>query len=304
MKQPMNPSMKPPFIVFPIPAARMLRGLVRITLLGAAMLVVPPARAQAPGALGVSPTHIILEGRTRTAEVTLINRGDQPATYRVFFKDLRMTPQGQYEDIETPASGEQSAAAMLRYSPRQVRLAAGEVQTVRLLLRRPATLAEGEYRSHLHFQQLPPENVGNDIDAPPADGKIAVKMIPLFGVSIPVIVREGKLEARAALIDLALDAPSKPDAAAALGLRITRAGLASVRGNIDVSFVPRGGGKPQPVGAIKGISVLAPTSERQVRFHLSPPESGRLADGTLQVRYSDGADENPQLYAQAELSLP
>ena len=45
-----------------------------------------------------------------------------------------------------------SAADLVRYSPRQVELAPGEVQTVRIQIRKPEGLKDGEYHSHLVFQ--------------------------------------------------------------------------------------------------------------------------------------------------------
>jgi P pilus assembly chaperone PapD len=259
-----------------------------------------PAPALAAGALGVSPTNVLFEGRTRSAEVLLINRSDAPATYRVFFKNLRMREHGQYEDIETPAAGERFADPLIRYAPRQVRLKARGSQTVRLLLRKPPDLAPGEYRSHLHFLQLPPESAGRDIESTLGPGQISVKLIAQFGVSIPVIVRQGTLAARASLADLKIE----PGAERVLALHIRREGEASVRGDLEVSFAPRGGGEPVPVAAIKGVSVLHPTPSRIARLHLHPPEGQSLGAGTLTVHYRQSEAEGGRDLAEARLTLP
>ena len=52
------------------------------------------------------------------------------------------------------APGEHFADGMLSWSPRQITLQPGTAQVVRLMVRKPEGLAEGEYRSHLDFMDL------------------------------------------------------------------------------------------------------------------------------------------------------
>ncbi len=48
------------------------------------------ALAQAAGGVMITPTRIVFEGRTRSAEVTVRNSGTASATYRISFKNMRM----------------------------------------------------------------------------------------------------------------------------------------------------------------------------------------------------------------------
>src|SRR5688572_28815630 len=53
------------------------------------------SRPSSVGDLMVSPTRVVLEGRKRNAELTLINTGSQRATYRISFIQMRMTDTGE-----------------------------------------------------------------------------------------------------------------------------------------------------------------------------------------------------------------
>jgi hypothetical protein len=126
---------------------------------GVGVLAAGAASAQGgPGDLLVAPTRVVLEGRQRTAEVTLVNTGSATATYRISFVNLRMNEQGGTTEIEASSArpGEQFAEPLVRYSPRQVTLEPQVAQTVRMQLRLPSDLPPGEYRSHLLFRAIPP----------------------------------------------------------------------------------------------------------------------------------------------------
>lgn len=255
--------------------------------------------AQSPGALSISPTHVVIDERARSAEVLLVNRGDEDAIYRVFLKDLRMKPDGHYEPIEQSREGEHSAMDMLRFSPRQVHLPPRGMQRIRVLVRRPADLADGEYRSHLHVQQVPSANPATDVEAPTDSGQIAIRMVPLFGASIPIIVREGPVSATASLSDVALEHVSTPVETSAVALRLHRAGSSSIRGDLEVRTARPDGAEGELLGIAKGISVLAPTSERQVRVRLNAPIPRTSEGDAIQVRYVAREDKNATVLAEA-----
>src|SRR6476659_72734 len=128
---------------------------------------------------------------------------------------------------------------MLRFSPRQVTLEPGTAQTVRVMLRKPAELAEGEYRSHLQFEKLPDAEGSASIEdqGKAADG-IGVVLTTLVGASVPVIVRHGTTSATVRLSRVALqkDAAQHP----LLTMQFEREGNSSVYGDLTVTFTPAG----------------------------------------------------------------
>jgi P pilus assembly chaperone PapD len=116
-----------------------LRQAVRILLAWLLLAVILPAHAD----LMLYPTRIVFEKNQRAAQIELINNGSKAATYRISLVNRRMTEDGRFEAAEAAAPGERFADDMLRFSPRQVRLEPGTTQTVRVMLRKPAELADG-----------------------------------------------------------------------------------------------------------------------------------------------------------------
>jgi P pilus assembly chaperone PapD len=282
----------------PVSAAR-LRHAVRILLAWLLLALALPAHAE----LMLHPTRLVFEKNQRTAQIELINNGSKPATYRISLVNRRMTDAGQFEAADTAGPGERFADGMLRFSPRQVTLEPGTAQTVRVMLRKPAELAEGEYRSHLQFEKLPDvegsasiENQGRG-----ADGQgIGVVLNALVGASVPVIVRHGTTSATVSLSRLAL----QKDGAARqlLTLQFEREGSSSVYGDLSVIFTPRGG-KPQTLAQVGGIAVYTPNRVRQAALPLDVPAGMALAHGTLEVSYRERPEAGGKLLAQANLEL-
>jgi hypothetical protein len=282
----------------PVSAAG-LRHPVRILLAWLLLALVLPAHAE----LMLHPTRLVFEKNQRTAQIELINNGSKPATYRISLVNRRMTEAGQFEAAETAGPGERFADGMLRFSPRQVTLEPGTAQTVRVMLRKPAELAEGEYRSHLQFEKLPDVEGSASIEnqSRGADGQgIGVVLNALVGASVPVIVRHGTTSATVSLSRLAL----QKDGAARqlLTLQFEREGSSSVYGDLSVIFTPRGG-KPQTLAQVGGIAVYTPNRVRQAALPLDVPAGMALAHGTLEVSYRERPEAGGKLLAQANLEL-
>jgi P pilus assembly chaperone PapD len=220
--------------------------------------------AFAMGDLMVAPTRVILEGRSRSAEISLIHRGQEPATYRIGFVELEMDERGGMRERE---AGADSAAALIRFSPRQVTLEPGQVQTVRLQLRKPADLAAGEYRSHLTFRHVPDE-----LPAVDSGAGLAVALVPVYGVSIPVIVRHavtgpGTLEiASAVLVEIAAAGSDVPRPA--LRVAIRRSAETSAYFDLEVEAVGTKASEAS-LGRVRGLAIYSSSPVRVVDVPLT-----------------------------------
>ena len=128
--------------------AKDMRPYSLVAVVAVVLAVLAPAASLAAADVTVSPTRIIFEGNTRKAQVSLINNSATPKTYRISWSCKRLTESGQYEEVEQARPGERYSDKMIRFSPRQIVLPPGKPQAVRLLLRKPADLAVGEYRSY------------------------------------------------------------------------------------------------------------------------------------------------------------
>jgi P pilus assembly chaperone PapD len=271
------------------------RSLVLSALACAAAFVglVLPARAD----LLLVPQRIVFEDQDRAATLTLVNNGADAETYRISWKQLRQLPDGQYSEIQAPGPGEHFADDMIRYSPRQVTLAPGETQTVRLMLRKPPDLPVGEYRSHLAFTAEP-----RQIQAPAsatAGGNskgVGVQLAFVYGVSIPVIVRQGQLSSSATLAMSVKPSSSGYDLVAT----ISRSGTESLYGDLVVNYMPPGGGKPVQLQEVDGVSVLLPNNQRSTTIGVPLTSEQHRAGGQLQLLYRAPSEAGGGVLADAQ----
>lgn len=253
------------------------------------------------GDLLVAPTRLVFEGNRRSAEVTLVNVGPAAATYRISLIHLVMNEAGELEEVEEPPPGTRIADPLLRFSPRQVRLEPNIAQTVRIQLRKPAELEPGEYRSHMLFRAVPPPDalVPEPQEQENATG-LSIRLIPIYGVSIPVIIRHQTSDGAASLSDLELLPPADRFPGGTLSLRIARTGEESVYGNLKV--VHRSPAGENEIGFVGGVAVYTPIAFRSIRIPLRPVEGTDLRRGVLVVTYTGEPPEEVRL-AEAELPL-
>lgn len=247
----------------------------------------------APGVVGehlvVTPTRVVLEGRKRAAELVLINGGAEPATYRLSFLHLDMDEDGRIRPWDSQAGGN-SAEPLLRFSPRVVTLAPGATQTVRLQVRKPEALADGEYRSHLLFRAVPAEPQAAPAGGGP--GQLNLTLRAIHGISIPVIIRHGQVQAHCALGDLALDRGQ-------LACTLLREGNRSVYGDLAATWRPRGG-RAAPAGSMRGVAAYAELARLRLKLKLAPPPGP--GPGTLHVAFLEHG--TAKVLAEAALDVP
>ena len=288
-----------------VPAGRSWRPLALALAVALPVLSTPgPAPAQGIGDLAVAPTRIILEGRARTAQVSLLNKGSIPATYRISIINMQMTESGEYRRVEETGVDGGYADSLVRYAPRQVELAPGTSQTVRIILRKPGGLKDGEYRSHILFQAVPDPTAGQSVEVTTREEGLSIRLIVVPAITIPLIVRHGTLEATASLSNLQL-AGATPDAPPSLAFRINRGGDRSVFGDISIAYRPPGGKEEYIIGEINQLAVYTPNAHRSVTMPLRVPEHVTLAGGRIAVQYRARDDDGKgEILATTQLKLP
>lgn len=247
------------------------------------LLLVCSTSFAAVGDLTVTPTRIIFEGRDRSAQVGLINRGQETATYRIEFIQYRMDENGQLVDITEPNEREKFADHLIRFSPRQVTLQPNEAQTVRLLLRKPPDLPAGEYRSHLLFYAVPEGNVGNSIEVPDSadPNAFSIAITSIFRISIPVIVRHGELSADFVIDKAELNLDEQPK----LALQVSRQGNRSVYGDLDIYYLPGSGDQATLLNQLKDFVLYTSSDTRRLEVDLHIPDGVELNGGELLIDY-------------------
>ena len=283
---------------------KQLAYFARLSRAAALLLLFLWGHQSAVAGLMLYPTRIVLESKARSAQVELINNGDKPETYRIGIFNRRMTETGDIVAADKAQAGELFADDLLRYSPRQVTLQPGKSQTVRIMVRKPAGLATGEYRSHLQFDRVADVAGAANLEnlAKPEKGEIAIVLEALVGASIPVIVRHGETRVTTTLTDLTL-APAPGKDKALLSFTINRAGTRSVYGALVATFTPAGG-KPLEVAKVTGVAVYVPNARRLSRLPLQLPAGMALQKGTLTLRYHDRPEAGGKVMAEAKLVIP
>lgn len=255
--------------------------------------------------LAIEPTRIVFEGRTRSEAVTIFNQNNYAATYRISFKNMRMLENGTYIDIkkekEKEAQNQEQhfADSLIRFSPRQVTIPAGKMQSVRLLVRKPRNLADGEYRSYLVIEEIPDANVGTNVEKINIKKeKVNISLIAHYVISIPIIVRQGTLNAKSKLEKLTYQPKTS-----SLSVKIKRYGNQSLYGNLSVDYQPKDGQKIQ-IGTLNHVAVYTPNASRTLSIVLNIPASTHIGSGALNVIYRTTPESGSKLLAEATVSLP
>ncbi len=253
-----------------------------------------PALAQAD--LLVAPTRIIINGGG-SAQVVLSNIGPVPATYRISLELRRMSAEGDLDDVTeaeaTPA--ERDALAMVRYAPRRITLPPSQPQSVRISARPGAELPDGEYRVHMKFEGVPTPLTPEEAAKQQTGTGLSIRLTPIYGITIPVIVRKGQLDAAVTIANPRVATSAE---GSFLELEMTRSGARSVYGEIIVRA--KAGG--DPLFQVRGIAVYAELATRNLHWPLSPEQAAKLT-GPVRIEYRETPENGGKLLAAAEATL-
>lgn len=245
------------------------------------------------GDLLVAPTRLVLDGR-KPSEIVLNNIGDEPATYRISVEFRRMTGDGNLTEVSDPNAQEKAAADMIVYAPRRVTLAPRQPQSIRIAARPPKGLPDGEYRVHLLFRAVPPPNPVAAPSAEPPKG-VRLRLIPIYGVTIPVIVRLGNLQASAGISNIRLE---RKGGKAAVALDLSRSGSRSTFGEVRVLKA----GVKDPIAVNRTVAVYTEIDKRHVAVAVDENFKGELA-GPVTVQYVETYDDGRQKLAETQAVL-
>ncbi|NVO21349.1 MAG: molecular chaperone [Bacteroidetes bacterium] len=236
----------------------------------------------------------------KTAELNLANTGKDTARYNVSIVQYRMKEDGSFEEITEPDPGQNFADKFIRFFPRSVTLAPNESQVVKMQLTKSNLLEPGEYRSHVYFRAVPVERALGEEDTRKDSTGISVKLVPIFGITIPVIIRVGESTTQVSLSDISI--VSVDDTTTRLKITFNRTGNMSVYGDIKVTHISPEG-KSTVVGMVKGIAVYTPNSVRRFQMDLKMAEGIDFHKGKLEVIYTTQSDSKPEKLAEYSMPL-
>ena len=204
-----------------------------LLLLVVTSLVPDPARADA--VLFIHPTFIMFDRTQRSAEIMLMNRGDETGTFETSWTDMAMTAAGGLMKYE--GSAPWSVQSYVRHSPRRVTLAPAESQVIKIALRRGRDVPEGEYYSHFRVLTLnseDPSAVAADAAEEAAAAGVMIKA--RTAIAIPVIWRNSQAAPSASIESVRIDYHTSE-----LTIAVRRHGQLSVRGYLHLFETPPDG---------------------------------------------------------------
>lgn len=252
------------------------------------------------GGLLLTPKRVVFEGNKTSESINIANSGSDTARYVISLMHFRMKEDGSFEEISQTDAGQFSAVPYLRFFPKTVVLGPNEAQVIRVQYIKTAQMASGEYRSHLYIRAVPkPTPLGEQGLEQPAT--IAVTLVPIFGMSIPVIIRVGETNSSTTITGLSLKT-SETDPPV-LSMTLNRSGNMSVYGDVSVKYVSMNG-QSKLVGAIKGLAVYTPNTKRLVQLVLDktfvPLD---CHTGKLMVEFIPQVNIHDKKISEAELIL-
>ncbi|ABV85940.1 molecular chaperone [Shewanella pealeana] len=271
----------------------MFKSLLKAALVVSVCMLSPINSAQA--SLLVSPIRVAFEGRERAREIVLINSSSEIKTYRLQWQEKLAVSNGGYKELTAEqAKDYPSASKMLRFSPRQVTLKPNERQVVRLGLRRPKDLADGEYRSHLKLEALPPKR------AKKQDGEMSINLDVLLSYSLPVIVRQGPANAKVEITSKALSFDQR-SGKTQLSVNLTRTGQYSTAGNL-VAYWQDHQQSEQVVARLNNVNIYPEVNETSKSMAWIAPDFTPNS-GQLRIVYEGQQEFNGQVFAEREFDV-
>jgi hypothetical protein len=265
-----------------------------------ALALVSNLTAEAQGNLLITPRRVVFEGNKQSQELTLANTGADTAKYSVSFVQYRMNDEGGFEQIETPDPGQLFADKYLRFFPRTVTLPPNGSQVIRMQYRKGTDMQNAEYRSHVYFRAVPKETLLGDEETSKDSTTIGVKLVPIFGISIPVIIRNGELDLQLDLTHINIDL--KSDTLPILSVTLERSGNKSVYGDLSVMWVPEAG-NPIEVGIVRGLAVYTPNKQRIFKMQLRNLPGVDYTKGKLSIKFQAQSDAKAEVYAEKDFPL-
>lgn len=264
--------------------------------LSAVFLLLKPELAAASGEILIAPYRVVFQDQSRVQEVAIVNTGDKRTTYRISLENKIWNEVKQgYDTVTEPRNGERFADQMIRLSVREVTLDPQESQTIKMQLRKPEGILDGEYRTHLAVRAVPeiPEVKESE---KPAQG-VVVKLVPVYGLSIPIFVRVGALQAEANVKSSKF--MINRDKVEVFNVVMERKGDRTIYGNLDLFHQGRSG-KWEKLLRYNALPILWPYPERSFQLGASPEVAAIIKSSPIKYVYTEIDALNNELPFHAE----
>lgn len=235
----------------------------------------------------IMPLRVTFEGRDRMQEITLFNPSSRASvTYKLNWLSRKLQEDGNFSRSDGLLDPIFDPETALIFSPRQVTLPPSGKQKLRISLRKPADLPDGEYRAHLNLQRVSAQEKRDVKLGRGQQEGVSVQMNMNFGVAIPVIVRQGTYDTTATVTQpefLPAEGKKKPR----VGFFINRTGKYSANGNLKV-YWQKPDGKEELIALRNSVKVYHEVNRLRVEIPLKDGYT-QIAGGKVRILF-EGAD--------------
>lgn len=248
--------------------------------------------APALAELLVIPIRASFGPRDRAQAITLINTSQKTNTYRLDWKYFHLSEGGSMTEVpedqwpQTPKVGD-----MVKIAPRQVIIPPQGKQVIRLSLRRPANLPDGEYRAYLSITRLADTStLGEQAQKNGTGVMLGVNL----SLNIPVIVKQGGGDAAGKIGNVSFAPPShmtggKP----ALKVELLQQHTTfSPYGRINV-FWQNPAGEEKQIGFVENAYIYP---EIEKRLYTIPLNVNAVEGGSLRIEYTGIKEYEGQMF--------
>ncbi len=258
--------------------------ILALALIGALLL---PAALPAFADIMIMPIRIVFGSRDRMQDIMLFNSAnDSTGTYTLSWIYAQQTETGGYKKLDHPLNPELDPETAILFSPRQVTLPPGSKQRVRMSLRRPPDLPDGEYRAHLNLKNMARQRVASGKTKEGANIGVGMNV----GLAVPVIIRQGPYDGTATIGQPHFN-PGSPDGKTPpqIIFFISRGGKFSTIGNVKVYWMPPDGGEEKLVGVQNAVNIYPEVPRREMTI---PLREKRIVGGKVHIIFEgDGPDK-------------
>jgi hypothetical protein len=249
----------------------------------------------------MAPTRVVLENGTRYTTVTVRNNGDGVGRYKAELVDTTMDENGGLRINQDGKKDEFSAHDMISFSPRTMTISPDENQDIRVLVKMPPDLPDGEYRTHLQVKVTE-----GDLDLatgkPSTDGANIV-MQPRMAAVIPLIIRKGHTSFEVKIDDAKLQMGGGGDGKPVPEVKVNMSfsGNRSALGDFKVMHVAADGKETQLAFA-RGFAIYRGVSKRNQTVTLEVPEGVNIHSGKLRVAFLSQEKEGSHVLTEKEIT--
>lgn len=276
----------------------MMKRLLLVSAMALSSMLVAPSQSLAD--LLISPLQVVMEGRDRSTKITLVNTGNAKNTYRLEWVQLEQAEfLGGYQSELEKTADDTHLQDFAVFTPRQITLLPREKQTVRLAVRRPADLPDGEYKTHVKFGIINSEVVSAPSEVALGEDEFSARARVLSSYTIPAVYRVGEYDCTVTIGTPEIY-PHENSGNVVVKVPILHEGIHGAIGLTEVYHKPNGG-KEVLLKAIGNTNIFPESSQRNVKV---ATDVRGLAPGVLRIVYKKAEGELADYVVLAEREFP